>query len=156
MHGLSANQKHRVYRLVAQWTERIENKHDYVEKWYYCTNLNNTMVFKKQYILGTFWLTWMAVQGTKSNASCFLFYVTTKLGTWKFYTKSRNIAEAIVILQCSLHLCQQSSSAFEQKRVFLTSKSCCNFFAATGASCYSASSSTWCSFHRLPFRGPDR
>jgi hypothetical protein len=69
------------------------------------------MMFKKQYILGTFWLTQVVVQGTESNTSCFLFCATTMLGMWKFYTKSRNIAEAIVILQCSLQLCQLSSSA---------------------------------------------
>jgi hypothetical protein len=81
------------------------------------------MVFKKQYILFTFWLTQVIMQGTESNASCFLFYATTKLGMWKFYTKSQNIAEAIVILQCSLQLCQHSSSALEQRHLFLPKKS---------------------------------
>lgn len=113
----------RLYRLVAQWTECVENKHDYVEKLCYCTNWNNTVVFKKQYILGTFWLTQMVVQGVESNASCFLFYATTNLGMWKLYTKSRNIAEVIVILQCSLQLCQQSFSALEQRHLFLPKKS---------------------------------
>jgi len=68
---VSQSETLRVYRLVAQWTECVENKHDCVEKWCYCTNWNNAMVFKKQYILGTFWLTQMVVRGTESNASCF-------------------------------------------------------------------------------------
>jgi hypothetical protein len=81
------------------------------------------MVFKKQYILGTFWLTQVVVQGTESNASCFLFYAATKLGMWKLYTQSQSIAEAIVILQYSLQLCLQSSSALEHRHLFLPKKS---------------------------------
>jgi hypothetical protein len=53
-----------------------------------------------------------------------------------------NIVGGIDIFLCFIHFHQQSSSAFEQERVFPTSKSCCHFFAATGASCYSASTST--------------
>ena len=67
---------------------------------------------------------------------------------WKFCTKSRNIAETIVILQCSLRLCQQSSSAFEQRHLFLP-KSHLPSFAVTDA-WHSALSYCW---HSVFFTG---
>jgi hypothetical protein len=72
---------------------------------------------------------------SERNVSCFSFHAVYKLDMWKFTELSYNIAEGIVIVQCSLHLCQWLSSTFKT-RTCIPGKNCCPFSAATCAWCF--------------------
>jgi len=65
----------------------------------------------------------------------FYFLLFTSCTSENLLEFDDNIAEGIDIFQCSLHLCQQSSSTLEQEHVFLHGKSCCPFSTATGTQC---------------------
>ena len=59
-------------------------------------------------------------KGSPNNAAYFLLHAICKLDR-EIYN---DIAEGRVIYQCSLHLCQQSSPAFEQEHAFPPHNSC--------------------------------
>ena len=54
----------------------------------------------------------------RSNASCFLFHATYKLDMWKFHRTLLQISWKHWYFQCSLHLCQQTSSTLQQKHAY--------------------------------------
>jgi hypothetical protein len=58
-----------------------------------------------------------------------------KLDMWKLHITSLQYCWKQDICHCILHLCQKSSSTFEQEHVFLPSKSFSSSSAATGARC---------------------
>jgi len=65
----------------------------------------------------------------------FYFLLCTSWTSENLLELDDNIAEGIDIFQCSLHICQQSSSTLEQEHVFLHGESCCPSFTATSTQC---------------------
>jgi hypothetical protein len=65
----------------------------------------------------------------------FYFLLCSHWASENLLEVDNNIAEGIDICQCSVHLCQQSSSTLEQEHVFLHGKSCSPSSTATGTQC---------------------
>jgi hypothetical protein len=67
----------------------------------------------------------------------------TSLACENFIEPHYNITEVTVIFQCSIQLCRQSSSTFEQKHAHPPTKNCSPSSAATGTQ-HSAVPHHWC------------
>jgi len=65
----------------------------------------------------------------------FYFLLRTSWTSETLLELDDNIAEGIDIFQCSLHLCQQSSSILKQEHVFLHSESCSPSSTVTDTQC---------------------
>lgn len=64
------------------------------------------------------------VHWCESNASCFIFHAVCNWHMWKFHWSSpQHFWRHSYLFSCSVHPCGQFSSTFEQKHIFLPSRS---------------------------------